>query len=122
MPATSSEVNPEVLSVSGRRHLQRHVAGLGLELSALGGDLGGIRFGDSSGLEQRLERTRRIVEMAADLHVPVMTTHLGRFDPEARRRGDLAAVVRELADMADRTGTFVAFETGMPTRPRWPPS
>jgi L-ribulose-5-phosphate 3-epimerase len=112
LPATTGEVNPNVLSSSGRRHLQRHIAGLGLELSALGGDLGGTRFRDSPDLEQRLDRTRRIIEMAADLRVPVMTTHLGRFDPEARRRGDLAAVVRELADAADRVGTFVAFETG----------
>jgi L-ribulose-5-phosphate 3-epimerase len=112
LPATSGEVNPEVLSQSGRRHLMRHVAGLGLGLSAIGGDLGGARLSEGAGLEQRLDRTRRIIEMAADLRVPVTTTHLGRFDAEARRRGDLAAVVRELADTADRTGTFVALETG----------
>ncbi len=112
LPATSSEVGPEVLSHSGRRHLLRHVAGLGLELSALGGDLGGARFSESAGLEQRLDQTRRIIEMAAELRVPVMTTHLGRFDREARQRGELGAVIRELADMADRTGTFVALETG----------
>lgn len=112
LPAASGEISPEELSQTGRRHLLRHVAGLGLQLSALGGDLGGARFGDPALLEERLDRTRRIIELAADLRVPVLTTHLGRVDVEARRRGDLVAVVRELADMADRTGTFVAFETG----------
>ncbi len=112
LPAVSGEVKPEALSQTGRRHLQRYVAGLGLELSAIGGDLGGARFTDVAGLEQRLDQTRRIIEMAADLRVPVMTTHLGRFGAEDRRRGTLTAVVRELADMADRAGTFVAFESG----------
>lgn len=112
MPAASGEVSPDALSQTGRRHLQRHVAGLGLELSALGGDLGGARFSDRSGLEKRLDRTRRMIELAADLRVPVLTTHLGRFDADAIRRGELTGVVRELADMADRTATFLAFETG----------
>jgi L-ribulose-5-phosphate 3-epimerase len=112
LPATSGEVSPEVLSHSGRRHLLRHMDGLGLELSALGGDLGGARFSESSSIEQRLDQTRRIIEMAADLRVPVMTTHLGRFDKRSLEGGGLTAVVRELADAADRTGTFVAFETG----------
>ncbi|NLE60332.1 MAG: sugar phosphate isomerase/epimerase [Planctomycetes bacterium] len=112
MPAVGGEVSPDVLSQTGRRHLQRYVAGLGLQLSALGGDLGGSRFGDNSVLEERLERTRRIIEMAADLRVPVLTTYLGRFDSNALRRGDLTSVVHELADMADRMGTFVAFESG----------
>jgi L-ribulose-5-phosphate 3-epimerase len=112
LPAVSGEVNPDVLSHTGRRHLLHYVKSLGLELSAIGGDLGGARFTDSAHVEERLHRTRKIVEMAADLHVPIMTTHLGRVDSETVRNADLAAVVRELADIADRTGTFVALETG----------
>jgi L-ribulose-5-phosphate 3-epimerase len=110
LPAVAGEVSPDVLSHTGRRHLLHHVQGLGLELSALGGDLGGSRFAGSGGIEERLQRTRKIVEMAADLHVPIMTTHLGRVDLQ-NRRSSVAEVVRELADIADRTGTFVAFET-----------
>jgi L-ribulose-5-phosphate 3-epimerase len=110
LPVASGEVSPDVLSHTGRRHLLHYVKGLGLELSALGGDLGGSRFAGGGGSEERLERTRKIVEMAADLHVPIMTTHLGRVDM-TNRRGEVAEVLRELADVADRTGTFVAFET-----------
>jgi L-ribulose-5-phosphate 3-epimerase len=112
LPAVSGEINPDVLSHTGRRHLLHYVKGLGLDLSALGGDLGGGRFSDSAHVEERLNQTRKIIEMAADLRVPIMTTHLGRVDADSARRGDLTAVVRELADTADRTGTFVAFETG----------
>lgn len=112
MPAVSGEISPDALSKTGRRHLQRYVAGLGLQLSALGADLGGPRFSDSHNLEHHLDCTRRIIELAADLHVPVLTTHLGRFDANSIQRGKLKDVMRELADMADRTGTFVALETG----------
>lgn len=111
LPA-AGDVDPASLSRTGRRHLSHYVAGLGLRLSALGGDLGGARFGDSAGLERRLDKTRQIIEMASELRVPVVTTHLGRLDDETLRRGYVQQVVRELAETADRTGTFVALETG----------
>ncbi len=85
--------------------------GLGLRLSALGGDLGGTRFDDGAALERRLDKTRRIIELAAELNVPIVTTHLGRVDEAALERGHVAQAVRELAEMADRTGTRVAIET-----------
>ncbi|HOL27649.1 MAG: sugar phosphate isomerase/epimerase family protein [Phycisphaerae bacterium] len=112
LPAVEGDVDPANLSRTGRRHLLHYVSGLGLQLSALGGDLGGARFADSASLEWRLEKTRQIIELAAELKVPVVTTHLGRVDQQAVERGHVAEVVRELADMADRTGTFVAIETG----------
>jgi len=112
LPAVEGEVDPANLSRTGRRHLLHYVSGLGLRLSALGGDLGGARFNDSAALERRLEKTRQIIELAAELKVPVVTTHLGRVDQEAIARGYVVQAVRELADMADRTGTHVAIETG----------
>jgi sugar phosphate isomerase/epimerase len=112
MPAVSGPVDPAELSGTGRRHLLHYVGGLGLQLSALGGDLGGGRFADNSRLEQRLEKTRAIMEMAADLRVPVVTTHLGRIDEEVLNRGYLLEAIERLADISDRTGALVAFETG----------
>ncbi len=112
MPATSEEVEPGRLSRTGRRDLLHYVGDMGLRLSALGGDLGGARFGDSSALEQRLEKTRAILEMARDLRVPLVTTHLGRVSEEALTKGHLGEAVRYLAEAADRTGTLLALETG----------
>lgn len=111
LPAAVGSVSPAELSGTGRRHLLKYVSGLGLELAALGGDLGGARFADSARLEQRLDRTRAIIEMAADLRVPVVTTHLGQVDDEAVGRGHLLEAINQLADVSDRTGTFIAFET-----------
>ncbi len=110
LPAISGEVDPAGLSRSGRRHLLHFISGLGLQLSALGGDFGGGRFSDVPTLEQRLQKTRRIMEMAAELHVPVVTSHLGTVDRENRE--EMTEVMRQLAEMSDRTGTLLAFETG----------
>jgi sugar phosphate isomerase/epimerase len=115
LPAGTGEVDPSNLSQTGRRHLSHFVRGLGLELSALGGDPGGARFADLSGLDRALDQTRRVMELALDLHVPVMTTHLGRMDAlaggEAAGFEKTKLLVKELADLADRTGTRLAIET-----------
>jgi sugar phosphate isomerase/epimerase len=112
MPVVSGEVEPNHLSHSGRRHLARYVTGLGLHLAALGGDIGGSRLADSAALEERLDRVRRIMELAAQLRVPVVTSHLGTFDRQSLEKGHLPEAIRWLADMADRIGTRLAFETG----------
>lgn len=112
MSAVTGPVEPSELSQTGRRHLLHFTGGLGLQLAALGSDFGGNRFMDSSRVEQRLDKARAIVEMAADLGVPLVTTHLGRVDEDAIKRGLLAEAVEHLADMSDRTGTFIALETG----------
>ncbi len=112
MPATSREVDPAELSRTGRRDLMHYVSSLGLHLAALGGDLGGTRFTDSSAIEQRLDKTRQIMEMAAELRVTVVTTHLGRVTDDSLKRGLLQEALRHLAEVADRTGTRLAVETG----------
>jgi sugar phosphate isomerase/epimerase len=112
MPAVANEVDPKVLSRSGRRHLARYVSSLGLRMSALGSDTGGKRFGDSAGAEQALDKTREIMAMAAEMHVPIVTTHLGRFASGSKQERLLSEVLVQIAEWSDRTGTLVAFETG----------
>ncbi len=112
MPAVSGPVEPSELSRTGRRELMHFTRGLGLQLSALGSDFGGSRFMDSSRVEQRLEQARAIIEMAADLRIPIVTTHLGHVDEQAVQRGLLREAIERLAEISDRTGTFVAVETG----------
>jgi len=112
MAATSTEVDPTNLSHTGRRDLMHYVSGLGLQLSALGADLGGVRFNDRSGLERRLDKTRQILELAAELRTPMVTTHLGRVDEQTLKQGYVTDALSFLADVADKTGTYIAFETG----------
>jgi len=110
MPTIGGEIDPSALSNTGRRHLLHYVSSLGLRLSALGASLGPSR-GRGADLEERLDRTRRIVELAVELRVPVVTTQLGRVDGETVKSGDLVEAVEVLANLTDRTGTFVALET-----------
>lgn len=112
LPTVAGDLAPENLSRSGQRALSHFVAGLGLELSALGGDVGGRRFGDPGTADQLLDKTRRIMELAATLKVPVVTTHLGSANEHALRQGHLRQVMQELADLSDRTGTLLTVETG----------
>lgn len=111
LPAAHGEVAPSALSTSGRRDLRHYVSSLGMQLSSLGADVGGGRFTDPATIERSLDATRQVAELAADLQVPIVTAHLGRLDKQTLERTDVAAAVRELADIADRTGTFFAFET-----------
>lgn len=111
LPVTSGEVEPSQLSATGRRHLAHYVRNLGLDLAALGGDPGGARFADPSHLDQQLSRTRRILELARDLKVPIVTTQLGRLPETDIRQGAVGEAVRHLAELADRTGVRVALET-----------
>ena len=67
LSAPGREISPEALTDSGRRHLKRYIEGLGLSIAALGGDLGGRHFADSATLDERIDRTRKILEMAAEL-------------------------------------------------------
>ena len=110
LPVVRGEVSPAQLASSGRRHLAHYVRGLGLELSALGADLGGARFTDGAGVDHRLDQTRRIIEMAADVGVPVVTSHLGRVDERVLKAGYLTEAMRAMAEMADRTGRRIALE------------
>jgi len=112
VPAVAGDIDPAQLSRSGRRDFLHYLSGLGLKLSALAADSGGARFNDSTALEQKLDKTRQIIEMAAELKVPVVTTHLGLVDDESLGRGFILEAVRALAEYSDRTGTFIAVESG----------
>lgn len=111
LPATFPEIDPARLSRTGRRDLQHYLGELGLRLSALGGDLGGARFTDGGRLEERLGKTRQIMELAAELRVPVVTSHLGPVNELTLKSGLLQQALGHLAEVADRTGTVLAFET-----------
>jgi L-ribulose-5-phosphate 3-epimerase len=112
--ATRGELAAENLSGSGRRDLARFIRSLGLDWTALCGDMGGGRFADAAHAQQFVERTKRVLEMAREVGVPVVTAHAGPIpadadDPLARQ---IAEAVREVGDFADRVGVIYALETG----------
>lgn len=107
-----NELDPKNLSRSGREDLMTYMASLGLERSALCGDIGG--FADPATVDERVAHTKLMFDLCVDLATPILTTHVG-FIPEdrgSRAYRDLVGAVREVADYAAERGCCFATETG----------
>jgi len=107
---TTGELAPEHLSGSGRRHLGQFVRGFGLDLSALVADIPGTRLTDSRTVDERVQRTCRIIELARDLHAPVVTASAGALThPETGEPSALAMeALRRIGEAADAQGVVYA--------------
>lgn len=106
----SGELSPSNLSGSGRRHLARLVDGLGLRMAALVADVPGLRLTDPRTVDERVERTCRILELAADLKVPTVTASVGALthpDTGEPSPGAIQALSR-IGEFADSRGVRYA--------------
>lgn len=115
--AVAGEICPEVMDRSTRADFRRYCADLGLEIAALCGDLGGHGFERADDNIAKVERSKRIVDLAVDLGATVVTTHIGVV-PASRahpRYAIMQAACRELGDYAHRAGVTFAIETGPET-------
>lgn len=97
-----TELNPRDLTHSARRHLRRHLDGLGLQLGTLAADYPGLGLADAARVEQRMDHLRNTLTLCADLQVRRISVSLGGFgDP----RG--ATLSREvLAAVAETAGRY----------------
>lgn len=115
--AVSGEMAPANLGAAARRELKAYIDSLGLEISALCGDLGGHGFQDKSVNEEKVEKSKRILDLALDLGTTIVTTHIG-IVPEDQD-GEVFAVMqeacRELNEYANSMKAYFAIETGPET-------
>lgn len=114
VPTVSGDLSPESLSSSGRRHLARFVSGLGLHLAALQADMPGVRLTDPARAEERITRTIRVIELARDVGVGIVTTSAGALtDPQS---GELSSLALEglsrIGAAAESCGVQFAFRPG----------
>ena len=109
---TAGEMAPENLPPSGRRDFRRFVEDKGLTISALCVELGG--YTHEATVDERVERTKRMLDLGVDLDVVVHTAHIGRIpdDPSARERRTLAEALGALGSYAAERGRCFACETG----------
>ena len=107
-----NELDPRVLSKSGREELITYMNSLGLERSALCGDIGG--FTNPQTVEANLAHTKQMFDLCVDLRTPILTTHIGVVpeDKESRAYTDLVSVIREIATYAAERNCCFATETG----------
>lgn len=112
--AVGGDLDPENLTRTGRQDLLHLLDSLGLEISALCGDLGGGGFVDPADTEWRIERTKQILNLSIDLKTSIVTTHIGVI-PEGKDSlvwQTMQQALKELSDYAAERECCLATETG----------
>ncbi|MFB3891896.1 MAG: sugar phosphate isomerase/epimerase family protein [Phycisphaerae bacterium] len=118
--AVQGEICPEAMDSAARREFKAFVAAQGLAISALCGDLGGHGFARARDNPAKVERSRKIVDLAVDLGTNIVTTHIGVVpaDKKSQEHQAMLAACRELGQYARSKGVTFAIETGPETAVR----
>ncbi|MBW4083703.1 sugar phosphate isomerase/epimerase [Paenibacillus sp. S150] len=112
--AVQGEFNPANLPPSARREWKDYIASLGLEISALVGDLGGHGFQDPAQNRAKIDKSKRIMELAKELGTDIVTTHIGIVPPDRNSRTyeTMHTACVELSQYAHEMNAYFAIETG----------
>lgn len=112
--AVSGDMDPAVLTGTARKELRTYIEGLGLEISALCGDLAGHGFQDAAANPAKIEKSKRILDLAVELGTNIVTTHIG-IVPDDSSSPIYAAMQQacdELGVYAKSLNAYFAIETG----------
>lgn len=114
--ATNGEMAPENMTPAKITAFKDLVASNGLVVSALCGDLGG-GFGNKEENGWRVEKSKRILDLAKEIGTDVVTTHIGVVpqDKNHDRYKIMQEACFELSRYADSIGSHFAIETGPET-------
>jgi L-ribulose-5-phosphate 3-epimerase len=110
---TKGEMAPENMSPAKRKEFKQFVASRGLEISATCADFG-KGLVDPEVNEEIVPRVKAAVDLASDLEVGIITTHIGVV-PDDENDPAWAALVPALNDIgryAEPKGVTLATETG----------
>ncbi|HZK35021.1 MAG TPA: sugar phosphate isomerase/epimerase [Bacillota bacterium] len=112
--AVSGEMAPENMPKQDIVEKRSILDGFGLEISALCGDLGGYGFAVEKDNPSKIEKSKRIVDLALELGSNIVTTHIGVIpsDKSSKTYGTMQAACNELAGYAYDRGAYFAIETG----------
>lgn len=112
--STRGEMAPENLTAQKRKDFLNHVKDNGLVISALCGDLGGGGFVHADLNPARIEKSKRILDLAKDLETNVVTTHIGVVpeNENCDRYKIMQEACFELSRYADSIDAHFAIETG----------
>ncbi|WP_141503415.1 sugar phosphate isomerase/epimerase family protein [Paenibacillus luteus] len=115
--AASGNFVPDKLTSSARQEWRDYIASLGLEISALVGDLGGHGFQDKRANTEKIAKSKQILDMAIELGTNVVTTHIGVVPED--KNGEIYEAMHlacaELSAYAESMNAFFAIETGPET-------
>ena len=112
--ATGGAFSPEALSEADIAHYQKLLAQKGLVISALCADMGGFGFEIEADNPQRVEKTKRIIDLAEKFGTKVITTHIGVIpaDKQNPRYRIMLNALTECGLYAKKKGITLAIETG----------
>ena len=112
--ATNGKMAPENLTPFQRKEILDMIKSNGLVVSALCGDLGGHGFAIKEENEIRIEKSKKIMDLAKDMETSVVTTHIGVIpkDHNHPRRRIMKEACEALGEYGDKVGAFFAIETG----------
>ncbi len=111
--ATRGEFNPE-LSEERKAEYKKLLKDNGLVVSALCGDMGGFGFERAEDNRDRIEKTKRIIDLAVEFGTNVITTHIGVIpdDKNDPKYAIMLAAITECGLYAKSKGVTLAIETG----------
>lgn len=114
--AVKGEMDPDNLSTAARKELKDYINSLGLEISALCGDLAGHGFQDKNENGWKVEKSKRILDLAVELGTNVVTTHIGIVPNEENEIYEsMQQACEELSQYASSMNAYFAIETGPET-------
>jgi sugar phosphate isomerase/epimerase len=115
--ATTGEFSPSTLTDAQKTEYKNLLKEKGLVVSALCGDMGGHGFEIAQDNAERIEKTKEIIDLAAEFGARVVTTHIGVI-PADKTNPRYAAMLNALTECglyAMTKDVTLAIETGPET-------
>jgi L-ribulose-5-phosphate 3-epimerase len=115
--AVSGEMDPANLTNEDRKHWKQYIESIGLDISALVGDLAGHGFQDKRVNPEKIEKSKRILDLAVELGTQIVTTHIGVVpeDTNSEIYESMQSACEELGVYAKSMNAYFAIETGPET-------
>ena len=112
--ATTGEFSAETLSCEDKAKYKELLKQENLVVSALCGDMGGYGFEIEEDNAERIEKTKRIIDLAVEFGTSVVTTHIGVIpdDKSNPRYNVMLSALTECGIYAKEKGVTLAIETG----------
>ena len=112
--ATTGEFTPDTLGAEAKAKYKALLSQHGLEISALCGDMGGYGFERAEDNALRIEKTKRIIDLAVEFSARVVTTHIGVIPDEKThpRYAVMLSALTECGSYAAAKWVTLAIETG----------
>ena len=114
--ASYGELSPENMNPENMKIWKELLGENGLIFSAICGDLGGAGFEIESENQARVDRSKRILDLAKEFGCSIVTTHIGTLPSEENAKKEIMRkACRQLAEYADSINSAFAVETGPET-------